>query len=1035
MFCDVVGSTALSERLDPEDLREVVRGYQETCAEAIRRFDGHLAKYLGDGLLVHFGYPAAHEDDAERAVRSGLGIVEAIERLNPRLEDERGVELAVRVGIHTGLVVAGEMGAGEQREPLAIVGETPNIAARLQDLAEPNTVVISAATLRLIPGLFVCADLGRHTLKGLSESFAVYRVVQESGVRSRLDVATAAGLTPLVGRTQEVGVLLERWEQVQDGQGQVALLTGEAGVGKSRLVQVLRERLANDPHTWLECRCSPYTQNSTLYPVIDLVEQLLQLSRDDSPEEKLGKLERGLALAGLSLPEVLPLFAALLSVPVSDRYPPLGLSPERQRQKTLEALLEWLFALTAQQPVVLVVEDLHWTDPSSLELLSLLVDREPTARLFVLLVYRPEFRPPWPMHAHLTQVTITRLARRQVAVMAERVAGNKQLPEDVLQEIVAKTDGVPLFVEELTKMILESGVVREADGRYELTGSLPTLAVPATLHDSLIARLDRLSPAKEVAQLAAVLGREFSYELLHAVTRLDAAALEHALARLVDAELMYQRGVPPQASYTFKHALIQETAYQSLLKSRRHEFHTRVAQVLEERFPERVEAEPEEIARHCEGAGLLTQAVAYYQRAGERATERSANAEAIGHLTKGIELLSALPETPERNAQELTLHIALGAPLVAAKGYANLEVERVYGQARELCQRIGETPQLFPALWGLWRFYLNRGELGAAYQLGEQLLDLGKRARDSSPLLLAHGALGLPLYWQGHPSRALGHLEQAVTLYDPSEHRSLAYVTGEDPSVPIGSHLAWSLWSLGYPDRALHRSNETLDLAREGAHPFSLAFALFCSAGLHQMRRERGQAAKRGEEAVELGTELGFPMCQGWGLVLRGWARADPRTGDPDLEDIQSGLAQLGSTGMELSGPYALGILGEACWNCGRVEDALGALDAAFALSERTHQAQWDAQLYRLKGEIFLAMDDHGEEEAQQLLQRALEIARSQEAKSLELRAATSLARLWQRQGKREEARDLLAPIYGWFTEGFDTRDLKEAKALLEELG
>src|SRR5712692_2218998 len=603
MFCDLVGSTALSTQLDPEELRAVIQAYRATCATIIRRFEGHLAKYLGDGLLVYFGYPLAHEDDAARAVRAGLDILAELPQLNERMQSGVGATgrspLQIRIGIHTGLVVAGEMGVGDQPEPLAIVGETPNLAARLQQEAHPNTVVISAATSHLIQGYFACADLGLHEVKGAPAPLQVYRVLGESGVQGRLEVAARRGLTPLVGREQESGLLLECWEEVKEGRGQEVLLSGEAGIGKSRLVRVLRERIAGEARAWLECRCSPYRQNSALYPIIDLVQRVFQFSRDDSPEEKLRKLEVGAHSRAPLQTDTIPLLAHLLSLPLPERYPPLNLTPQRQKQKTLEALLTWLLAEAERQPVPFIVEDPHWADPSTLEFLGLLIEQVPTARLLTILAFRPEFTPPWPSRSHLTHLTLQRLPRKQVEEIVEKIAGDKALPAAVVQQIVAKTDGVPLFVEELTKMVVESGLSVGATHASPLP-----LAIPVTLHDALMARLDRLGPTKELAQLGATLGREFNYELLRAVSPVDETALQQGLRQLVEAELLYQRGLPPQATYLFKHALIQDAAYQSLLKSTRQQYHRQIAQVLEERFPETIEIHPELLAHHYTEAGL-----------------------------------------------------------------------------------------------------------------------------------------------------------------------------------------------------------------------------------------------------------------------------------------------------------------------------------------------------------------------------------------------------------------------------------------------
>jgi class 3 adenylate cyclase len=565
LFCDLVDSIALASQLDPEDWREVVRAYQAACAQAIQRFEGHIAQYLGDGLLVYFGYPQAHEDDAPRAVRAGLEILTAIEILNTRLKRDQGLHLAVRLGIHTGLVVVGEVGGGGRHEQLAL-GDTPNVAARLQGLAAPDTVVISGATHRLVQGYFTAAALGPQILKGVATPVPVYRILGASAAQSRLEAAAPSGLTPLVGRESEVALLLERWVQSQTGQGQVVLLSGEAGIGKSRLVEVLRQQVVGEGSPGIVLRCSPYHTQSALYPVIAHLQRVLEWRRDESPTAKLDRLERTLQASGLALDEAAPYVAALLSVPIPEgHYPPVLLTPQQQRQRTLDALTTWLLAEAERQPVLAVWEDLHWADPSTLELLGLVIDQMPTARLLTLVTYRPEFRPPWAPRSHLTQLTLGRLPRPQVETMVRQLTGGKPLPAEVLAQVVAKTDGVPLFVEELVKMLLESGLVREAADRYGLTGPLPPLAIPATLQDSLMARLDRLSTARTVAQLGAVLGREFTYELIRAVAPLDEATLQRGLAQLVEAELLYQRGRPPQARYVFKHALIQETAYQSLL--------------------------------------------------------------------------------------------------------------------------------------------------------------------------------------------------------------------------------------------------------------------------------------------------------------------------------------------------------------------------------------------------------------------------------------------------------------------------------------
>ncbi len=1050
LFCDVVDSTALASQLDPEDLRAVVRAYQEACAKVIARFEGHIAQYLGDGLLVYFGYPLAHEDDAPRAARAGLGMVEAMAQLNTRLGRERGVQLAVRLGIHTGLVVVGDVGGGTRQEQLAL-GETPNLAARLQGIAAPDTLVISAATFQLLRGFFACQSLGTPLLKGFAQPIEIYRVLYESMARSRLDVTGSTGLTPLIGREQEVGLLRERWVQVKEGIGQVVLLSGEAGIGKSRLVQVLTEQAAAEPQAWLTpCQCSPYYQNSALYPMIDLLERVvLRFEAGESPEQKLRKLEGLLVQYGLPLAEAVPLFAALLSLPLTADYAPLQLSPEQQKQRTLHALLTVLLHIAAQQPVLFVMEDLHWVDPSTLEFLSLLVDQGPTARILTLLTFRPDFSPPWTGRSHLTQVTLPRLPRRQVAEMTGRVAHGKALPPEVVEQVVGKTDGVPLFVEELTKMVLESGLLQEREDRYELTGPLPPLAIPATLHDSLMARLDRLAAVKAMAQLGATLGREFSYALLQAISPWDEGTLQRGLHQLVEAEFLYQRGLPPQATYLFKHALIQETAYQSLLRSTRQQHHQRIAQVLEERFPELCETQPELLAHHYTEAGLLAQAISYWQRAGQRAIERSAPLEAIAHLSKGLEVLGTLSDTPERAQQELGLQIALGQAWMASRGQGVPEVERAYTRARELCRQVGESPELFPVLWGLWRFYLVRAEYQTARELAEQCLSLAQRDHDPALLLVAHHALGITVYFLGEVTLARAHLEQGMALYDLQQHQHLAFRYGMDLGVWCLSYGAWPLWLLGYPEQALQRSQEALTLARQLAHPLSLAAALSYAAIVHYFRREWHAAQEQAEAGMALSSERGFPQFFAVGMMTRGWALALQGQGEEGIAQLHQGLAAFRAAGAELDRPRSLTLLVEAYGKRGQIEEGLTILAEALATAHNTGERWWEAELHRLQGELLLQSNVQGPmsnvekmalgthspaREAESCFQQALAIARQQQAKSLELRAATSLSRLWQQQGKRAEARELLTSIYGWFTEGFDTADLQEAKGLLAAL-
>ncbi len=1021
LFSDLVGSTELAEQLDPEEFREVIGAYQALCAREVSRYDGTIGQYLGDGVLVYFGYPQAHEDDPIRAVHAALGIVSELPALNATVRERVGAmrdrAVEVRIGVHTGLAVVGEMGAGEDRE-LQALGDTLNQAARLQGIAKPDTVVISEATRRLSSGVFMLEDLGRTSLKGIARPVPVYRALRPSGVRSRLDIAEGR-LTPFVGREQELGLLVDRWEQVLEGQGQTVLISGDAGIGKSRLALRLREHLRDEPHSWLEIRTSPHGQASPLQPTIELVRQLLVFSDEDTAETKLAKIERAMDRAGLSQDGV-PLLADLLSVRLGDAHASLQMSPELQREKTLELLVAWLLALADLQPLLVLHEDLHWADPSSLELLGRIIDQAPTARVMLLLTARPEFELSWSHPKNWTPIALGRLRQRQATAIVEAL-NDGSIPDEAVEQILKRSDGIPLYVEELTRNLLEAGEAAAA-------------AVPESLQDSLTARLDRLSAAREVAQVASLLGREFPYRLLVAVAPIEEAALRDGLRRLVDADLMFQRGSPPEATFTFKHALIQDTAYESLLKSRRRELHAGVARVLEEQFPDAVAQRPEEVARHFDAAELPDEAIAHYQRAGERAAERSAIEEAIGHLTRAIELLGALPETRERNQLELGLQMAIGAPLAAARGWGDPECERAYERARVLASQIGEGPELARVLVGLAASFYVKGDLATSSELATQALEAAEHVDDAFDLLSAHYAVGAPLYWQGEFSRALHHHEQAIGLYDFKEHAPLAHTVGSDRGVFSRSYAAWCQFMLGYPDRGLATSREAVALARRVEHPLTLSMNLDCAGVIHQLRRERGPTQERADEAIALAEEFGFPLYKAIGRALRGWARADSQESGEAVAEIQQALAELARMGTGVGAPGFLAMLAEGFWRVGRHDDALGALGLGVAQAQEKGQHLYDSELHRLRAEILLDQDGGALQETQTLLRRALEIARAQQAKSFELRAATSLARLWQQQGHKDEARELLAPVYQWFTEGFDTPDLKDAKALLEEL-
>jgi class 3 adenylate cyclase/tetratricopeptide (TPR) repeat protein len=1011
LFCDLVGSTPLAQQLDPEEWRFMVAQYHKAAAGAVERFGGHVAQYLGDGLLVYFGWPDAREDDPERAVRAGLAILDAMGPVNARLATPDGTRLAVRVGMHTGPVVVAESGE--------VFGETPNLAARVQGAADPDTVVISAATQRLVAGIFVMEDRGPQALKGVRDPMVLYRVVQPSGVRSRLDVA-AGRLTPFVGRDLEVGTLVDRWERAAEGEGQNVLVVGEAGVGKSRLVYQLRERLAAVPHTWLECRASPYTEGTPFHPVIDLVQQGLAFAPEDTAAEKIEKVERAVTLARLDLADAVPLIADFLGLAPPEGYPRLALNPDVQRRKTMELLAAWNLAIAETQPLVMLVEDLHWVDPSSLELFGRLMAQTATARVLLIATSRPEFTPPWPARSNLTTLQLARLTKRQAREMVAVLAGGS-LSADMVDTLVARADGVPLYVEELTKGVAEPDVARGVD------------AIPATLADALMARLDRLSAAKEVAQRAAVLGREFPYTLLAAVAEMDEAALRQGIARLVEAEILFVRGEPPSAMYTFKHALVQEAAYGSLLKRTRQQLHGRVVDMLVERFPERVESEPELIARHAEAAGRSDDAITYYSRAGERAQARLAYEESIGHLRHALALVETLPETRERHRLELGLQIRLGASLAAARGWSHPENEQAYARARDLASQIGESPELPVVLCGLSSAYFVKGHLATAADLAHDALAAAQRTGGVFALAMAHMRVGQALLFAGRFSMALQHLEHCIEGFGPDAHAPSVSV-GADDHVAAYSEAAWCHLFLGHPDRALTMSQAAVALANRPQHPFSLAFALYYDAFVRSERGELDRVRERDIEIVDLCERFGFPFWAGLLRGLRGFALVRSGEADAGIAEMQKAAAELAAIGGGIGAPLGVGWFAEGLRKVGRYDDALGALTLAISRAAKHGQHYVDAELHRLRAEVLLDKDGNAVEEAEGLFGQSLEIARRQEARLFELRAATSLARLLRDQGKRAEARAVLAPIYEWFTEGFDTGDLIAAKALLDEL-
>jgi class 3 adenylate cyclase/predicted ATPase len=1030
MFIDLVGSTELSAQMDPEDLRDVISAYQQSVAQTVGRLGGFVAKYMGDGVLVYFGYPQAHEDDAERAVRAGLAAIGAVGRL------AAPDPLKVRLGVATGLVVVGDLiGSGAAQER-GVVGETPNLAARLEALAAPNTLVISESTRRQIGGLFEIEDLGAQPLAGFTLPQRAWRVVGESGVLSRFEALRAAALTPLVGREEEIALLLRRWRRAAEGEGQVVLVCGEPGIGKSRLAAALRDRLGGEELTRLRYFCSPHHQDSALYPFIAQLERAALFARDDPPDKKHDKLEALLAPAAPPAEDV-GLLAELLSLP--SRYPLPASTPQRKRQKIFEAMLRQLEALARQQPVFMVFEDLHWIDPSSREWLDRAIERSARLRVLLLCTFRPEFMPPWSGLPQVTALTLSRLDRRTGAAMVERIAGNAALSNEAASEIVERADGVPLFVEELTRAVLEAGA--RGEGIEKTLGSAVSASatVPAALHAPLMARLDLLGQgAREISQIGAAIGREFSYELLAPVAGYPEQELFEALGRLGEAGLVFSRGTPPHATYLFKHALVRDAAYGGLLRRRREALHARVAGVLEADFADRVGAEPELLARHLTEAGLLEKAIGYWLRAGERAVERSANLEAIAHLKRGLEILERLPESPARNEQELLLQFALTAPLTATEGFASAARERAAKRAIALGGAIGtDSPAQFQAVWARISFasvHLSRGELRLAMPIAEENMALAERVGDQLLLSQAHFLMGQAHFYSGDLVAARRHSEGGLAGYDPERDRARDPRVGYDVGVACRILLGQVLSLQGFLDEALGHAEEAIAAARAAAHPSSEAVGLSVAALMHQLRGEEALCLERAEAALALSTEQMIPFVATYAMVPSGWALVKKGEVEEWLARLHAGIDAHRASGARLRLPDRLALLAEACLAAGRLEEGVSAVRQALIETEETEVRWYEAELNRLEGELVFASEDPDQDRAEASFRKALDIASEQQAKSWELRAATSLARLLVRQGRREEAHALLAPIHDWFTEGFDTADLKAAKALLDLL-
>jgi len=1033
MFCDLVGSAALAARLDPEDMRQLIALFLHRIAEVIADYQGIVARYMGDGALAYFGYPQAHEDDAEQAVRAGLALIEAVANLQTSSDSP----LQIRVGIATGVAVVGDLiGQGGSQEQ-AVVGETPNLAARLLALAEPGTVMISASTRRLTGGQFEYRDRGPVALKGWAEPVPTWQVLRTSGVESRFEAQHESKLTPLFGRDEEIELLSRRWHAATRGEGRVVVLTGDPGIGKSHITLALQERLQTEPRTSLRYFCSAHHTNSALFPFVGQLERAAGFKRGESPAQKFAKLERLLVQSGVNEGETLAVLANLLSLAQGSRTALPDLSPQSRKGKTLAVLLAQLERLATMQPLLVIFEDVHWMDPTSLELLTMAVEQAAQLRVLLLITARPEFTAPWPHYAHVTTVALTRLGRSDVAAIVKRITGGKTLPIEVMHQILARTDGVPLFVEELTKTVLESGVLQERDGQYVLERPLPPLAIPTTLHDSLIARLDRFAPVREVAQIGAVVGRSFSYELLSAVSGLSPEKLEGALTQLVLSELVFCRGESPHAVYTFKHTLVRDAAYSTLLKARRANWHAAIASVLEQRFPEIVEGQPETLAHHLTEAGLIDKAVGYWLKAGKNAVQRFANLEAIAHLQQGIETVSRLQESSERDRLELDFQFALGPCLIATQGPASSTAIATFARGRELCSRLGDAPEYLQVMFWLATGSVIRGELPQAREVTATLLGLAEARNDRPMLINAIRGLGMILLFMGHAVEARELTERAIETFRASNEteKLAARAAGQDAGAAGLALMSWALWVLGHVDMAAMRMAAALQRADAVGHPHTQAYASYYAAILHALRGEPSIAQRHAERCFTLSEERGFRHWHGLSRAIRGICITMLDPSAIALEEVRGVLDQYRSAGYQLGITALYVLLCPILLLRREPEAALEIIEQGLSAASHNSERIFEAELHRLKARALMVCGaPSGGTDAQSSLDRALAIARSQHARTLELRAAKDLAALWINQGRRDEALAFLAPIHASFTEGFDTRDLKEAKSLLDQL-
>ncbi len=1024
LFCDMVGFTELASRVDPEILQQIIRAYEDACAVCITRYEGYVFQRLGDGIVAFFGYLCAHESEGERAIHAALAIVDSL----ARLEIVNAGRVQVRIGIATGVVVVSSL-------EKSAAGETMNLAARLQAIAQPGSIVVSEPVQRLAGGAFLYHALGSHQLKGIAQPTTVYQIVGVSALASRFEAATGDGLTTLVGRESDLALLSERWKLAQSGTGQVVLLAGEPGIGKSRLMSALGERVIALGASTLRFQCSPYYTHSAFYPSIDNFERALKFTRDEAPESKLDRLETLIVTRfGRPLADV-RFIAAMLSMP-HERYGSLSMSPQRFKQETLRVLADLVDAASRLQPTVMLFEDAHWADPTSLEMLDLIIDRLTAMPLLIVITHRPEFQSRWAESAHVSTLNITRLDRDQSAAMVNALVSNKALPGDLLEQILIKTDGVPLFVEELTKSMIQSDDLKVVGDHYEFTGATRSLNLPTNLRDSLMARLDRHPSSKEVAQIGAVIGRTFSYELIQAVAPHSQHELENALRQLVDSGLAFRRGTPPEATYTFKHALVQDTAYDSLLKSRRRDLHGKIAGVIETRFPRLQETEPEILASHYSAAGQADPAIAYWLKAARRATTRSAFREALAQLDQAEVLLNDQPPGPQRTQRALQLQVQRAAVLLVTKGMSNLETGAAYDRARELCDQLGDdVEEIFPALYGNYIFHLVRGDAVQSADAAQAAWRRAQQVKTPALLLLGRRVMGPSLVQRGELHSAADHLEHALQLYDPVRDRESALIYGADLKSACLSWQAQVTILLGAPDRALTLAAAAVDHAESLPHLHSVAFALSWLSTVHFLRREPTRAFEHAQRELALSQRHEFGMWLAYSKADSGAALIEGGNTEDGLNWMKEYFASTNVTGHSFNRPLHLSAVASGAAQRHKWGEAAEYLTAALHQVETSGERWYEAELYRLKGEFMLA--EHSMAAAEQAIlcfDQSLAVARVQGAKLWELRTSMSLGKLWLKQGRRSEARDLLAPAYAAFVEGFDTQDLKEAKFLLDSL-